>query len=90
LVKGVSTAGLAPGSRVNLNRVFLVDGTKTYTTRTGREVVVPCLVAIELKKCNSVLDGEEVKKWARAKIDYQEAKAGAERAEPEAARQTTP
>jgi hypothetical protein len=86
LVKGVSTDGLAPGSRVNLRRMFLVDGTKTYMTRSGREVLVPCLVAIDLKKIDSVLDGEEVKKWVRAKLEYQEAKARAERAEAEAAR----
>jgi hypothetical protein len=66
-VKGVSTAGLAGGSAVDLDGLFRVTEVKSYVTGTGEKVKVPTIVLMDRKKVESALDSEEVKKWGDAK-----------------------
>jgi hypothetical protein len=91
-IKGVSTAGLIdlaslgnkPGlpSLIELKEAFFMEGTKTCKTGSGREMTMPCLFAIDLKKVELALGSDEVKKLVSAKIKYQQAKAlSARRAE---------
>jgi hypothetical protein len=78
-IKGVSAAGLDVGSTVELKGTFLVDGTGTYTSKSGNKVELPCLVAIDMKKVSAALACEEVKAWIIAKVNHENAQSEAAR-----------
>jgi len=96
-IKGVSTAGLIdlasignkPGlpSLIELKEAFFVERTKTCTTSSGKEMTMPCLFAIDLKKVEQALDSIEVKKLVGIKTNYQQAKAVSARLAEEQRRQ---
>jgi hypothetical protein len=85
-LKGVSTAGLTDRSSIDLKgRVFFVNGFQTYTPRSGKEMTLPCLVAVDVPKVAAALECGEVKNWLSAKIAYRRAVAEEKRQKEEAA-----
>jgi hypothetical protein len=79
-VEGRITAGLAVGSIVRLKETYFVDGTKSYRSALGQELVLPRLVAVDVVNINKGLDGAEVRKWFAAVTRYRGARAKAEEA----------
>jgi len=99
LVKGISTAGLIdtdslgdkPGlpSVIDLKAGVFVDGIMPCTTSSGKVMTIPRLYAIDIKKVDLALDSAEVRKWADAKVAYQQALAESERQAKEEYQQMT-
>ena len=74
-VKGVSTAGLELGSRIDLKGVTVVaDGKGTYTNGKGEEESVPRLIAVDFKKVSPVMSSAALKTWIAARTGLAEAK----------------